>query len=189
MPWLEDEIVRLGGKRIAAHKRSAIAPRENRFRFDNGLYLTINVSHEALVAFDFTVMGNADASVAMPALDQETKFEGKIRGYDKRLLAQSRKQLGTLPSEILKGLAQASETLLNPSWWLWLYECVQPRLLQDGFPAWKVTSAYLGGPSVHLVRSPDYTDFAGRILGQVDNMRRLLQAAREAAPARKVEPG
>ncbi len=189
MAWIEDEILRQGAARIVSH-RGWFQPlsRRHRFQFDNGLYVTTIMGVDASLVFQFTLMGRADGTIATPGVGEHAKFERAIRGYRRRLLERSRKPINGLPPDIARRLAEVAGALSNPAWWLFFFECTEPRLLERGFPAWRITCINLGGPRLHLLREVDYPGFAGRMLSQVDEMRRLLEDIRKWASIAVPEP-
>lgn len=180
MAWIEDELLRQGGARIVSHQ-GGYRPlsRRHRFRFDNGLYVTTVMGIDDSLVFHYTLMGRADGTILTPEVGDHAKFERTFRGYRRRRLGHSRKPVDGLPPELSRRLAQVTGGLAVAGWWLVLTECTAPRLLERGFPAWRVTCLTLGenvvGRPRRLFRHFDSAACAGRILSQVDAMRRLLE--------------
>ena len=193
MASVEDEIIRQGAARLVGH-RGWYRPmsRRHRFQFDNGLYVTSVMSIDDSLVFHFTLMGRADGTIATPGVGEHAKFERAFRGYRRRLLGRGRKPVGGLPPELARRLARAADALSVAGWWLVLTECTEPRLLERGFPAWRTTYLTLGasdpGGPRHLFYHLDTAAFAGRILNQVDEMRRLLEDVRRWAADAGPEP-
>lgn len=181
MVWIADEISRQGTPRIVSH-RGWYRPlsRRHRFQIDNGLYVTSVVGIDDSLVLHFTLMGRADGTIVTPGAGEHAKFERAFRGYRRRLLGRSRKPVGGLPAELTWRLDQAAAALSVAGWWLVLTECTDPRLLERGFPAWRITYLTLGGPSSHLFRHIDTPSFAGSILSLVNEMRSLLEDVRKA---------
>ncbi len=193
MAWIEDELLRQGGARIVSHRGGyRLLSRRHRFRFDNGLYVTSVMGIDDSIVFHYTLMGRADGTIVTPDVGDHAKFERALRGYRRRLLGRSRKPVGGPPPELARRLAQVTGGLAVAGWWLVLTECTAPKLLERGFPMWRMTCLTLGenvvGRPRRLFRHFDSAACAGRILSQVDEMRRLLEDVHTWAATTAPEP-
>jgi len=162
-------------------------------RFDNGLYLRVEAITQPLqgvmLYLRFALLQSIDGRVTALPLEDAARHITGGRGYRfTEVVGQRVGNKGTTPGAI-DGLEHVKSRLSAKSGMLFLAAAVRPERLELGAPAWNARAEFtIRGEFEGLLRPPDVSGIAQRILETLDEIKQFLVDCTAQSPAPSFQP-